>query len=173
MRGLTDAKAGSSVSFVHFSETTMTRLTSMLFPLALLGALAPIPLSAQAGDEAGVRKLIADFSAALDKSDAAAYAALHSENAYVIDLGVPVKGRQALTEKFKADIVGPFKGMKFIHHTVESLRFLSPTQALGITTWEVSIPGQANMKGNAFFVASKQGNRWVFEGWDAGPLPQM
>jgi uncharacterized protein (TIGR02246 family) len=143
---------------------------------SLLATMASLLLSGgayaqQAGPEdAAVGKLVADFTAAINRADATAYGALHVDNAFVIDEGVVLVGRQSNIDKFKADLAGSSKGMKFISHKVDHLRYLTPTLALGTTSWEVSIPNQPNMKGVAFFVATKRGNRWLFEGWQAAAL---
>ncbi len=138
---------------------------------ALVGVAGSVPAAGQqtAPDDAAVRKLIADFSAANDRADADAYGALHVNDAYVIDGGVVLIGRQALIERFKADVAGPFKGMKFVSHKVEQLRYPAPTLAFGTTTWEVTVPNQPNVKGTALFLATKRGGRWLFEGWYAAP----
>jgi uncharacterized protein (TIGR02246 family) len=153
---------------LSLKESGMSPCSRLLLAVAVSSVAVPVAATAQSGDEAGVRKLVADFTASLDHADAAAYAALHAENVYVIDLGISIKGRQALLEKFKSDVTGPFKGMKFTSHKVDYVRFVTPTLAYAGSTWEVTIPGgAAPLKGVASFLATKQGGRWIFEGWHA------
>ena len=150
------------------------RLRVWSVPLVVLASLfiaaAPVQAQQSSPDDAAIRKLVADFTAILDRADADAYGALHVDNAYVVDLGTVLVGRKALVEKAKADFAGAFKGTKYISHRVEHLRYPSPGLAIGTTSWEISIPKQPNMRGVALFVASKHDGRWVFEGWQAAPL---
>jgi uncharacterized protein (TIGR02246 family) len=85
----------------------------------------PPATPAPSADEAGVRKVIADFNTAFDKADAAALAELFTDDGQVVGPdGVPAKGKKAIAEQY-TEFFKQNPGAK-IEVTTESIRFLAP-----------------------------------------------
>lgn len=110
------------------------------------------------GDEAAARKLSADFTAALNKGDGKAAAALFAENGdYISSTGRMASGRAAI-EKLVADqSAGAFKGTSF-KTTVESIRPVTADVMIGNGSFEAS--GAQTRKGMTTIVAVRQGEQW-------------
>jgi uncharacterized protein (TIGR02246 family) len=128
--------------------------------VALLGVLlAAVGVAAQAGgDEAGVRKLGEDFTAALNKGDAKAVAALFTKDGdYVSSTGRRAQGRSEIEKLVTDQAGGVFKGTTFATQTTE-VRFLKPDVAIGNGTFEAS--GPMPRKGMTTIVAVREGDNW-------------
>jgi len=149
---------------------------ALLLPLLVTSfALPALPGATRAlrespDDEAAVRKLVTDFSAAFDRSDAVKYKALHAANVVVVDLGVVSRNRDELVNHFVEDLGGAYKGFRIVSFKVEIFRFLNATTAVLTVPWEFSLPGQPNVKGIALMVAGKHGSQWLLDAWQSAAL---
>lgn len=110
------------------------------------------------GDEAAVRKLSEDFSAALNKGDGKAAAALFTADGdYVSSTGRVARGPAEVEKLVNDQAAAAFKGMTF-KVTMTSVRFVQPTVAISSGTFEAS--GPTARKGMTTAVAVKQGDKW-------------
>lgn len=110
------------------------------------------------GDEAAARQLSADFTAALNKGDAKAAAALFAEDGdYVSSTGRTASGRAAIEKLIAEQSAGAFKGTSF-KTTVESVRSVTGDVMIGNGSFEAS--GAQTRTGMTTLVAVRQGDQW-------------
>lgn len=94
-------------------------------------------------DHTAIRDVLTRLSDAWNNGDAAAYAALFTEDAdYITFFGHHTEGRQAIEDSHRSLFAGPLKGSKMTAAGIVKIRFLSPDAALIITTGGTSLEGE-------------------------------
>jgi uncharacterized protein (TIGR02246 family) len=117
----------------------------------------------QAADEAAIRKTVETYSAAFNKGDAKALAAMWSPEAvYVNPLsGEQVVGRDKIEKQFEA-IFADAKGAKLEAKT-ESVKFISPNVAVEQGTAKVLRPDQEPEDSQYTAVYVKRDGQWLLD----------
>ena len=150
-------------------------VTSFLLLLALPAGVAE--MKAQAGDEAAIRKVFADFAEAWGKDDAKSMASYWSADGDLINpMGRRANGR-AEVEKLLADEHAT--GFKGTHITFSegTIHFVKPDVAVFTTDYEV--PGAHEPNGKEMtakgiltsIMVKKNGKWWTFSARPMAPLP--
>lgn len=164
-----------------------TRWNPWLLCLAL-AALGGVVSAAPSNDESSIRQLQAAQADAWNRHDAAAYAALFTEDGDCVNVvGWWWKGREQIESKLKAAFAFVFHESQ-LTITDTSVRFLSPTLAVAHVSWTMTgaktPPGMPEPRvGIQTQVLEKQSGRWliqVFQNTNAvperpfptGPTPQ-
>ena len=164
-----------------------TRWNPWLLCLAL-AALGGAVSAAPSNDESSIRQLQAAQADAWNRHDAAAYAALFTEDGDCVNVvGWWWKGREQIESKLKAAFAFVFHESQ-LTITDTSVRFLSPTLAVAHVSWTMTgaktPPGMPEPRvGIQTQVLEKQSGRWliqVFQNTNAvperpfptGPTPQ-
>jgi uncharacterized protein (TIGR02246 family) len=131
---------------------------------------------AQAADPA-LDKLAADWTAAFQKADAKALAAMYTENAVRVTAEAgKVVGRAAIEKEFVTNFAGPWKGAK-IEIKVGSMQAVSPDIAVNEGTYTVSnLHGPDGkplppVSGNYINTIVKKNGAWVLASNAALPQP--
>jgi len=139
---------------------------SLVLAVALLGL--PVAASAQPAD-AEMKKLIAEYSAAWAKGDAAAVAAQYAEDAVSVnDTGI-LQGRTAVQQRLATLFAGPYKGTT-IAITAEATRSIGPDVAVSAGTYTVSGLKGADGKelpparGRYLNTIVRKGGHWLIAG---------
>jgi uncharacterized protein (TIGR02246 family) len=125
-------------------------------PILCLGLLAAPAWAQSKGD---IQKLNDRWSAAFNKGDAAAVAAMYTQDAYMLPAGAPmVKGRAAI-EGFVKQITQQLGDFKL---TTLDVKPLGPAAALEIGTASFKTKGQTPQNGVVKYavVWQKEGGAW-------------
>lgn len=137
--------------------------------LAALGTLALLsmvtrPLRSQtAADETAIRKVLADYAAALNKADASTAASLVSMNAELLEsTGQLTRGRPAWQVFLTEALAGPAKGLQATF-SISTIRFLRPDVAIGVVTGTETAPGQQPSHTTNILVFGKTAGKWIME----------
>jgi ketosteroid isomerase-like protein len=120
-----------------------------------------------ATDEAAIRKVLAEYRAAINPLDTIRLRAIHSPDVIVVDGGVLSRGRDAFLKALQADLGGNGSGWRFTSMDVAEVRFPSATTAIALATWEGGIPGRPVQKGIWLVVLGKHGSGWWLEAWSS------
>ncbi|MFN2385260.1 MAG: SgcJ/EcaC family oxidoreductase [Thermoanaerobaculia bacterium] len=144
----------------------MRRLTFRIFPFSLVfcALIVPAVLAAD-GDEAAIRKVHADFTAAWNRHDPAALAAIWSADGDLVNPeGRWAKGNAEVQKNFADEQAGIFKSSTFTN-TVTGVRFLTPNIAIVDASFEIRNATPANappmtQKGLYKAVMVKDGGTW-------------
>jgi len=150
-------------------------VTSFLLLLALPAGVAD--MKAQAGDEAAIRKVFADFAEAWGKDDAKSMASYWTADGDLINpMGKRAKGRAEVEALLAEEHATVFKGthIKFSEGTI---RFVKRDVALFTTDYE--IPGAHGLNGSEMTakgiltcVMVKKSGKWLtFSARPMSPLP--
>jgi len=128
--------------------------------------LLTLPAFPQSGDEAAIRNLIPQFTAAWAHEDAHAIAALFAQDGdLVIPAGNVFSGRETIAGFYASVFAQGYSGSKGAGEIVR-MRLVQPGVAIGDGTW--SITGARDRAGKdappergvLTFVAVKQGGKW-------------
>ena len=136
----------------------------LLFALVLCTLTVPAVLAAD-GDEAAIRKVHADFTAAWNRHDPAALAAIWSDNGDLVNPeGRWAKGKAEVQKNFAGEQAGIFKSSTFTN-TVTGVRFLAPNIAIVDASFEIQNATPPNappmtQKGLYKAVMVKEGGTW-------------
>lgn len=134
------------------------RMLTMLVTVALAIGVQAVQGQQPKGDEAAVRKLSADFTAALEKADGKAAAALFTEDGdYLSSTGRMAQGRAEIEKLIADQAAGAFKGLSF-KTTVDTVRSVTPDVMIGNGSFEAT--GPQPRKGRTTMVAVRQGGQW-------------
>ena len=132
--------------------------------MALSALTAPALLAAEA-DEAAIRKIHADFTAAWNRHDPAALAAIWSADGDLVNPeGRSAKGRAEVQKNFAAEQAAIYKSSTFAN-TVTGIRFLTPDIAIVDASFEIQNATPPNappmtQKGLYKAVMVKEGGTW-------------
>jgi len=135
------------------------------FALVALGGTA---VAAASDDESSIRQLQVSQAEAWNRHDAAAYAALFTEDGDCVNvLGWWWKGRAQIESKLKAAFAFVFRDSQ-LTITETSVRFLSPTIAIAHVSWTMTgaktPPGLPEPRqGIEIQVLQKQSGRWLIQ----------
>lgn len=121
-------------------------------------------------DEARIRHLLQDMTAAWNAGDASAYAGIFTEDAdYITWFGARSTGRKAIEDSHRFLFDGPLKGSRLAGGTADAagIRFLAPDVALVVSDGAgMSTCGQDAPDGDRTSVvamtAVRDGDRWRF-----------
>jgi uncharacterized protein (TIGR02246 family) len=119
-------------------------------------------------DETAVREVLQNMVAAWTANDAAAFAALYTENASVVTPGTYVQGRDDIRSGMAAGFAGPLKGSKSID-TQESVRIIGDA-AVVVSLSGILMAGEDELPAErlrrATWVLSRQGGgEWLVESY--------
>ena len=130
------------------------RAVSLVLSLAIAGLL-PLHAAPQSADQEAIRKLAADFNAAINKGDAKTAAALFTADGdYLSSTGRLGRGTAEIEKMVSDQAAGAFKGQSF-KTTIDTIRMIRPDVAIASGTFE-----SAARKGLATFVTVRDGGRW-------------
>jgi uncharacterized protein (TIGR02246 family) len=116
----------------------MIRSLSVLGALAAIAAAPPARLAAQSPDEAAIREVEARQAAAWNRHDAAAYAALFTEDGDVVNVvGWWWRGRAEIEAKLVAAFAYTFRESTLTITGVD-VRFLTPDVAVAHVRWTMA-----------------------------------
>ena len=155
----------------------MRKLRYAVFLFSLFAAVTPM-VSAADGDDAAIRKVHTDFEAAWNRHDAAAMAAMWSEDGDLINPeGRTGKGRAEVQKIFVEEQSGGFKSTTF-RHTINSVRNVAPTVAVVEASYEIAnatppaAGGPTTLKGFYQSVMVKKGGKWwIASAMAMAPVP--
>lgn len=135
-------------------RTRIMLLVGVLLTVALTFLMAA-PATMQSGDEDAIRKLSQDFTAALNKGDAKAAAALFTADGdYVSSTGVTGRGAAEIEKMVSSQAAGAFKGLTF-KTMIAGVRVVKPDVAISNGSFESS-----TRKGLVTMVTVRDGGRW-------------
>ena len=144
----------------------MRRFTNATILCALVFcALTAPPVFAADGDEAAIRKIHADFTAAWNRHDPAALAAIWSTDGDLVNPeGRRAKGRAEVQKNFADEQAGIFKSSTF-SNTITGIRFLNPNVAVVDASFEIQNATPPNappmtQKGLYKAIMVKEGGTW-------------
>ncbi|MBC8646282.1 MAG: SgcJ/EcaC family oxidoreductase [Thermoanaerobaculia bacterium] len=144
----------------------MRRFTFRMLPFALVLCTLIVPAALAAdGDEAAIRKVHADFTAAWNRHDPAALAAIWSDNGDLVNPeGRWAKGKAEVQKNFAGEQGGIFKSSTFTN-IVTGVRFLAPNIAVVDASFEIQNATPPNappmtQKGLYKAVMVKEGGTW-------------
>jgi uncharacterized protein (TIGR02246 family) len=158
----------------------MTRRASWNLLLSLLAsvALGGSASAATSDDESAIRQLQVSQADAWNRHDAAAYAALFTEDGDCVNvLGWWWKGRAQIESKLKAAFAFVFHESQ-LTVTDTSVRFLSPTIAIAHVSWTMTgaktPPGMPEPKqGIQSQVVEKKSGHWLIQAFqNTNGLPE-
>jgi len=144
----------------------MSRSLSALGVVAALAVAAPIRLAAQSPDEAAIREVEARQAAAWNRHDAAAYAALFTEDGDVVNVVVWWwKGRAEIASRLMGAFAYTF-GESTLTITGVDVRFLAPDVAIAHVRWTMAgqrmPPGMPDPgRGIQLQVLTRHDGRWL------------
>lgn len=144
------------------------RCSGLLFALATI--VAPALVAAEA-DEAAIRKVHADFTAAWNRHDPAALAGSWAPDGDLINPeGRWAKGKAEVQKAFVDEQAGIFKSSTFAN-TIQSVRFLTPNMAIVDASFEIANMTPPNappmtQKGLYKSIMVKDGGKW----WTASAM---
>jgi uncharacterized protein (TIGR02246 family) len=125
-----------------------------------LALLAPLPASAQTttADEAAVRALVAAYSEARDKSDAAALTALFTADAdQLVSSGEWRRGREAVV---KGSLASSQQTQGKRTFTIDTVRMIAADVALADSRYEIAQADGTTRRMWASWVLVKDGGTW-------------
>lgn len=163
------------------AKRSVTRLATLAALAALLAptAFAPAAHAAEprAHEEAVIRQLFAEFTAALNSHDAHAVAALCTDDVdFIVISGADLRGRDAVEQHLQPLFAGRLKSMNR-SATLQEVRFLRPDVAVVIGSYEssgVAAPDGAAApptKGVYDWVVVRHDGRWHISLWREANLP--
>lgn len=150
--------------------------------LLFSAALARVPVQASPGqsgaDVAAIKEVVAGYSDAFNRHDAAATANLFAEDADFTNLrGVYRHGRKEIEQTFVTLYAGVLKNARRTD-TVKNVRFLTPEIAVMDDLWKIegstAPDGSANpgRKGLFDWVLTKVNGRWVITAFHEAEFPK-
>lgn len=125
----------------------------------------------RAADEAAIRKLTEDYSAAFDRRDAKALAQFWSHDAdYISPIsGKEVKGREAIEREFAQMFQA--EGDARLKVKIDTIHFVTPDVAVEDGTADVVRPGEAPSESKYSIVLVKKDGHWLIDSDDETVLP--
>jgi uncharacterized protein (TIGR02246 family) len=158
--------AFSAVGRTTLRKDTMNGSRCVLAVVAALVVAAPVRLAAQSPDDAAVREVEARQAAAWNRHDAAAYAALFTEDGDVVNVvGWWWKGRAEIASRLTAAFAYTF-GASTLTITGVDVRFLAPDVAVAHVRWTMAgqrmPPGMPDPgRGIQLQVLTRHDGRWL------------
>jgi uncharacterized protein (TIGR02246 family) len=141
-------------------------MRSLWLVLAFVGLFVfPNRTNAQGNsEEQAVRKVIANFAEAINRSDAKAFAALFTVDAdFVVITGKYLKGRNEIVTYHAGLFTGSFEGSHLDIISV-TVRFLRPDVAVGrVATKRTENEGKEMRTSFPMFVLTKDGKTWLID----------
>ncbi|HEV7589642.1 MAG TPA: SgcJ/EcaC family oxidoreductase [Longimicrobium sp.] len=143
----------------------MNRSLCLLGIVAAIAVLPPASLAAQSPDEAAIREVEARQAAAWNRHDAAAYAALFTEDGDVVNVvGWWWRGRAEIEAKLAAAFAYTFRESTLTITDVD-VRFLAPDIAVAHVRWTMAgqrmPPGMPDPgRGIQLQVLTRHGGQW-------------
>lgn len=143
----------------------MNRPLSLLAMVAAVAALPPARLAAQSPGEAAIREVEARQASAWNRHDAAAYAALFTEDGDVVNVaGWWWRGRAEIEAKLAGAFAYTFRESTLTITGVD-VRFLTPDVAVAHVRWTMTgqrmPPGMPDPgRGIQLQVLTRRGGRW-------------
>ena len=136
--------------------------------------LLPSEVRAQgpADVDAGIKKLMADLSAAFNKADAKALTNMYAPDAVDIQAdGKVIRGHAALEDFTKTAFGGAYKGTN-VRIALGGTRLIKPDVAVAWGTYDITAAGRPPERATFLLTLRRQDQRWLIEAGLAGLLPK-
>jgi ketosteroid isomerase-like protein len=153
---------------LNAKEVAMSKVRlAILVAVFSIASTGVVRAQSTAEDKAAIRKVLAEYRAAINPLDTIRLRTIHSPDVIVVDGGVLSRGRDAFLKALQADLGGNGKDWRFTSMEIAEIRFSSATTAIALTTWEGGIPGRAAQKGIWLAMLGKHGSGWWLEAWSS------
>ena len=143
-----------------YIRSMIMALLFVSFPFTISSAQPQLTASDE--DSNAIKQALAEWSAAFNRHDVSAAAALFTEDAdYTNSRGITIHGRKGIEEHYTANFAGVLKNAERTDST-KNIRFLSREIAAVQIAW--SMTGRSDMpvrKGLIDWVMTKQSGHWL------------